>query len=208
MKSETPTRQYHMTARAAAAEQTERNILAAAVALWRERSVDDITLQLIAERAGVTVQTVIRRFGSKEGVIEACIERDAAGIETARETAAPGDAGAALDALLAHYEQDGDAVLRNLAVEERFPTARTIAEAGRSVHRAACARVFAPYLPGPGDADYGSRLDAFVAATDIFIWKLLRRDLGRSVDETGRVMRRLIDGLIAHSETQSRGDIE
>lgn len=192
----TPTRTYNMTTRAESAEQTERNILAAAVALWREQEIDDITLQMIAERSGVTVQTVIRRFGSKDGVIAACIERDASGIEAQRMTAAPGDMDQALDALLAHYERDGDVVLRTLSVENRFPIARAITDEGRRVHRAACARIFADYLPESDNPGYAVRLDAYVAATDIFIWKLLRRDLGRSADETRHVMRRLIDGLI------------
>ncbi len=190
-----------MTTRAESAEQTERNILAAAVALWREQEIDDITLQMIAERSGVTVQTVIRRFGSKDGVITACIERDASGIEAQRMTAAPGDMDQALDDLLAHYERDGDVVLRTLSVENRFPIARVITDEGRRVHRAACARIFADYLPESDNPGYAARLDACVAATDIFIWKLLRRDLGRSADETRHVMRRLIDGLIVLSQS-------
>lgn len=202
MKLTPPSRPYNMTARAEAAEQTERNILAAAVDLWRDHSIDDITLQMIARRAGVTVQTIIRRFGSKDGVIIACIERDTSGIEAQRQLAAPGDVDQALDDLLAHYERDGDAVLRTLSVEDRFPIARAVTDEGRRVHRAACARVFAPHLPEPNHADYNVCLDAYVAATDIFIWKLLRRDLGRSAGEVRRVMRRLIDGLIAQSHTQ------
>ena len=91
MKSVSTGRSYHMTARAEAAEQTERNILAAAVALWREHSPEQITLAMIAERSGVTVQTVIRRFGSKEGVIAACIERDAAGLHAERQKMPAGD---------------------------------------------------------------------------------------------------------------------
>lgn len=203
MKLDQPTRQYNMTARAESAEQTERNILAAAVELWRDHHIDDITLQMIAQRAGVTVQTVIRRFGSREGVIEAVIERDASGIEAQREMAAPGDVDQALDDLLAHYERDGDAVLRTLSVEDRFPIAKTITDEGRRVHRAACARVFAAYLPNHNDDGYAACLDAYVAATDIFTWKLLRRDIGRSATETRRVMGRLIDGLVAQSHTQS-----
>lgn len=203
MKLDQPTRPYNMTARAEAAEQTERNILAAAVALWRDRALDDITLPMIAERAGVTVQTVIRRFGSKDGVIVACIERDAAGIEAQREMAAPGDVERALDDLLAHYERDGDAVLRTLSVEDRFPIAKAIATEGRRVHRAACARVFAPHLPPTAADTYDASLDAFVAATDLYVWKLLRRDLGRSASETRQVFISLINGLINLPNSQN-----
>ena len=189
------TRPYRQTARAAAAAQTGRDILAAAVALWRERALDAITLADIAERAGVSVQTVIRRFGSKEGVVEAAIAADASGIPQARQAAPVGDVSAALDVLLAHYEADGDAVLRTLALEDRLPAARQIAENGRAFHRAWCARVFAPFLPDPGDGGGTARLDAFVAATDLSLWKLLRHDLGRSAEATRDAFGVLVGGL-------------
>ena len=159
--------------------------------------MDEITLVAIAERAGVSVRTVIRRFGSREGVIAACIEADAAGIQTERGQAPAGDVAGALDVLLVHYERDGDAVLRTLALEEKVPEARVIVQAGRAAHREWCARVFAPHLLPPADDAHGIRLDAFVAATDLYTWKLLRRDRGRSADETGQVIRALVDGLLS-----------
>lgn len=186
-----------MAARAEAAARTARGILAATAALWRERPVDEITLGAIAERASVSVRTVIRRFGSREGVIAACIEADAAGIMAERAQAPAGDVEGALDVLLAHYERDGDAVLRTLALEEKVPEAKAIVDAGRAGHREWCARVFAPFLPPSEDAARGLRLDAFMAATDLGVWKLLRRDLGRSAGETRRVMRALVDGLLS-----------
>jgi AcrR family transcriptional regulator len=204
MKISPPTRGYRMSARAEAAAQTGRDILAATAALWRERPLDEITLADIAERAGVSVRTVIRRFGSRADVIAACIESDAAEIISERDQAATGDVDGALAILLAHYERDGDAVLRTLAVEETVPEAKAITRAGRAGHRAWCARVFAPHLPPPPDDAYGTRLDAFVAATDLYAWKLLRRDLGRSADETRQAIRTLLDGLIALSPPPRR----
>jgi len=196
MKSPTPVRGYRMGARAEAAAETAHDILAAAAALWRERPIDEITLDEIAARAGVSVRTVIRRFGSRDGVIAACIEADAAGIVAERDEAEAGDVAGALAVLLAHYERDGDAVLRTLALEEKVPEARAIATAGRAGHRDWCARVFAPHLPPDTDADHAIRLDAVVAATDLYTWKLLRRDPRRSADGAGQVIRALVDGLL------------
>lgn len=186
-----------MGARAEAAAQTARDILAAAGALWRERALDEFTLQDIADRAGVSVQTVIRRFGSKDGVIEACIAVDASGVEAERDVAPVGDVDGALEVLLGHYERDGDAVLRTLAQEDRLEAAKTIVAHGRQAHRDWCARVFAPYLPAPEAEGFAERLDAFVAATDIYVWKLLRRDLGYSASRTRRVTCILLKGLIS-----------
>jgi AcrR family transcriptional regulator len=197
MKSLLPARGYRMAARAEAAARTARDILAATAELWRERPLDEVTLADIAGRAGVSVRTVIRRFGSRAGVIAACIEADAAGIEAERGRVSVGDVEGALEVLLAHYERDGDAVLRTLALKETVAEAKAIAEAGRAMHRAWCARVFASYLPPAADGAYGIRLDAFVAATDLYAWKLLRRDLRRSAAGTGQVIRALVDGLLA-----------
>lgn len=193
------TRPYEQRARAASAARTADAILAAAAALWREQPPDALTLRAIADRAGVTVQTVLRRFGSKEGVVAAAIEADAAHLQAERDATPVGDADAALAGLLAHYERDGETVRRTLAVEDRLPVARAIAQAGRATHRAWCARVFAPFLPPLDDAAHAAGLDAFVAATDLSVWWLLRRDLGRSADETAAAMRALLAGLLVPS---------
>jgi AcrR family transcriptional regulator len=199
MKELSPTRGYRMAARAEAAARTADGILAATAQLWRERPMDEITLAAIAERAGVSVRTVIRRFGSRNGVIAAGIEADASGIVAERDQALAGDVEGALAILLTHYERDGDAVVRTLALEETVPEAKAIADAGRAGHRAWCARIFAPRLPPPAHEAYGTRLDAVVAATDLYVWKLLRRDLGRSPEETTKVIRTLVDGLLSPS---------
>jgi len=195
-------RPYRMVARAEAVARTADAILAATIELWREGALDEITLEAIAERAGVSVRTVIRRFGSREGVIAACIEADAAGIMMERSQAAAGDVEGALDVLLGHYERDGAAVIRTLALEDKLAVARTIAEMGRAEHRDWCARVFGPYLPALEEAAYDPRLDAFVAATDLYLWKLLRLDLGRTLDQTRDVLRSLLDALIASPPRQ------
>ena len=58
----TKKRAYRMGARAEAAEETRRRIEGATVALFLERYLDQITLEDIAERAEVSVQTVLRHW--------------------------------------------------------------------------------------------------------------------------------------------------
>jgi AcrR family transcriptional regulator len=194
-------RSYRMTARAEAAERTARHIVDAAVSLWHEGSVEDVTLDAIAARAGVSVRTVIRRFGSRDGVIKAAIASESARITGERDDVAADDLDGALETLLRHYEREGEAVLRTLALEDRVELARAIAETGRAAHREGCARWFATHLPASDDPAFPTRLDAFVAATDIYLWKLLRRDLGRSPRETLTVMRLLVHALIHHEHS-------
>ncbi|HEY7834260.1 MAG TPA: TetR/AcrR family transcriptional regulator, partial [Ktedonobacterales bacterium] len=57
-------RPYTMTARATTAQQTHQRILQAGAALFWEQLSLEITLDDVAARAGVSVQTVLRHFGT------------------------------------------------------------------------------------------------------------------------------------------------
>lgn len=183
------TRSYDMTRRARAAAETTERILAATEASLASRPVTDVTLQDIAAGAGVTVQTVLRHMGSREGCFAAVAERIAARVEAQRGHTAPGDVDAAIASLVAHYEAEGRLVLNLLAQEGGSdPVPRQAAEAGRAYHRAWVLRCFGPWTPEP-DAQL---IDALVAATDLYVWKLLRLDLGRTVTDTEAVIARLV----------------
>ncbi len=69
-------RTYRMTARADAAERTGERIIDAMLKRYAETAYDQIRLQDVAADAGVSTQTVIRRFGSKHGLLAAAIERE------------------------------------------------------------------------------------------------------------------------------------
>ena len=84
------TRVYTQVARAESTERTRRAILDAGIALFQAGDYD-VALDRVAEAAGVTTRTVLRHFGSKEGLVEAAIADQSARIED--ERAAPaGDA--------------------------------------------------------------------------------------------------------------------
>src|SRR3712207_4528033 len=127
-------RRYRMRVRAEAAAETGRRILEAVIELHMERFFDQVSLEDIAERAGVTVQTVIRRFGSKERLIEAATEVVNRQVVRQRAQAPVGDIEGAVKNLVDHYEEWGDSVLRLLAQEERVPAFRAVTDAGRALH--------------------------------------------------------------------------
>jgi AcrR family transcriptional regulator len=196
MKTVAARRPYAMRARAEAAERLSEQIIDAAYELWVERSYDEITLQEIADRARVSLSSVMRRFGSKEGVLEAIISTDRMGEGPLRASVAAGDVEAAIAALIDGYERIGDAVMRNIALEERLPAVADWVDLGRRFHRKWVGRVFAEWLPAPGTADYRRRRAQFIVATDLYTWKILRRDQGLSKQETALAMRDLVDRLI------------
>ena len=145
--SERPQRRpYRMRARAETAAETGRRILEAMIELHRERFFDQVTLEDVAERAGVTVRTVIRRFGSKERLFEAAAEEGKRQVLRQRYQAPIGDIEGAVKNLVEHYEEWGDSALRLLAQEERVPAFRAVTEAGRASHYEWVERTFAPLL--------------------------------------------------------------
>ena len=172
-------RPYRMVARAQAAAATADRILDAAVELFWERPAE-VSLEDVARHAGVSVQTVIRRFGSRDGLLAAAAEREAERVRRQRDEAPIGDPAGAVRVLFDHYEALGDRVLRLLAEEDRLPGLGEIAGRGRALHRDWCARVFASALAGRTGVERDRRLAQLVALCDVYTWKLLRRDAGLS----------------------------
>lgn len=189
-------RPYRMTARAASAAETGERILDAAVEVFWEGPGDRLSLDTVAERAGVTVQTVIRRFGGKDGLMSAAAAREAGRVGAQRDQAPVGDTAQAVRVLLDHYEELGDRVLRMLAEEQRAPDLADVAEQGRTMHRAWCARVFAPALDATEGVQRTRLLAQLVALCDVYMWKLLRRDARLSRRQTELAMVELIDSLL------------
>jgi AcrR family transcriptional regulator len=189
------TRAYDMSRRAESAARTTERIAEATEALLGREQVGDVTLQAIALGAGVTVQTVLRHMGSRDGCFLAVRERLLARIEAQRGQTPPGDVGAALSDLMTHYEAEGRLVLHLLAQESSDPVAREAAATGRGWHRAWVERCFGPLL----QACSVEAVDALVAATDLTVWKLLRLDLGRSPEATRAVMERLVRAALEPS---------
>jgi AcrR family transcriptional regulator len=102
-----------MGARADAVAQTREQILEAAMALSEETLTFAIGLADVAARAGVTVRTVLRHFGSRDGLFDAV--SGYARERVVGERAVPvGDAALAVRTIVAHYEIRGDHVMRML----------------------------------------------------------------------------------------------
>ena len=188
-----PVRAYRQTARAKAAAETGERIVDAFTARMQTGWFDEIRLEDVAADAEVSVQTVIRRFGGKEGLLDACHARMAREIEDNRDRMPAGDVAGALDTIINEYELRGDFVMRLLAQEERYPQIRALTDHGRAVHRRWTGDVFAPWLARLSGAARREAHDRLVIALDIYVWKLVRRDMQR-----GRaVLRRMMLALCA-----------
>jgi AcrR family transcriptional regulator len=185
-------RTYRQTRRAAATGRTREAIVGAARDLFREEPQVDPSLEAVAARAAVSTRTVIRQFGSKEGLLEAAI---LAGVEDAAITrhAEPGDVGGAVGAIVAHYEAMGDEVMRWLALAERLPFVRQVTDRGAESHFEWVEAVFAPDLVGLGRGERRLRRAALATATDVYVWHLLRRREGLGREVTRAAMLDLVE---------------
>ncbi|HEX6888892.1 MAG TPA: helix-turn-helix domain-containing protein [Candidatus Nanopelagicales bacterium] len=190
-------RAYVMTARAASTARTGERILDAAIELFWQRPTDELSLAEVARRAGVSVQTVIRRFGGKDGVLAAAGAREAQRVSQQRGTAPVGDVAGAVAVLVDHYEEMGERVLKLLAEESRVPELGAIVAQGRLVHRAWCADVFAPALAARPEGPERTRLLAqLVAVCDLMTWHCLRHVAGLDRPETERALVELLEPLM------------
>jgi AcrR family transcriptional regulator len=193
-------RSYHMGRRATATAETGQRIVRAAVALYMERWLEDLTLEEVAARAGVTVQTVLRRFGSKSRLIEAAGEMVYHEVVGQRSMAPVGDIAGAVANLMDHYEAVGEMSLRTLAQEDRHEVLRRLAALGRSVHRAWVETAFAPFLSGLSAAGRERLITKLVVATDVYVWKLLRRDRDLDREQVERLMVEIVSALIERGD--------
>ncbi len=192
------TRSYTQTARADGRRETHRRILDAHIALVAERGALRVPLADVAEKSGVTVQTVLRHFGSADGLRAAT--HDYAQQLVRLERAVPvGDAPAAVAAVVAQYEARADAMLVLLAHEATDEGARRLTTGARAAHRDWVRHVFADVLAGLVPAAREELVDLLVVATDLQTWRVLRREIGLSHRRTEERMLRLVRAVLADS---------
>lgn len=185
------TRAYTLGARADAAARTRESILDATIALAYELERVDFPLEQIAARAERSVQTLLRHFTSRDGLIAAAVERGIA--QVVEERRPTGDIVGSLRVLVAHYERRGRFVLSLLAMTGDSG-ADDITSPGRRLHRAWVEEVFGDAIARASDA--AELTDLLVVATDVSAWKLLRLDRDLSAATVERRMMAMADALI------------
>ena len=111
-----------------------------------------------------------------------------------------GSTAAAVTALFDDYESIGDRVVRMLAEEHRVADLGEMAAIGRRMHRQWVEAAFATRLPTRRGRARDEVLTSLLTATDVYVWKLLRRDFGLGRAAAERVVVRLAEGVLPNSE--------
>lgn len=185
-------RAYTQTKRAQATERSRRAILAAAQRLFEDEGDFELPLDRVARRAGVSERTVIRHFGSKEGMLAAAIAAAGEAVIESR-AARPGDVAGAIRNLVDHYEEMGDRVVGWLALADRYPLVRQVTASGKRLHEDWVEMTFGPDLEALGRNERRLRKAVLASVTDVYVWQLLRRRQGLGRKATEAAMLGLVD---------------
>jgi AcrR family transcriptional regulator len=204
MKEQTASRPYRQRRRAAAAEANTERILQAGLDLFLERPWDQITLAAVAERAGVGLQTVIRRVGTKDGLSRAVNEWTAPQVAATRGAPTSSEPREVAASLARHDERWGASTDRLLRQEDVSPSLAEAAAAGRRAHREWVERAFGAPLAACADRAARTKLLArLIGVCGLELWLVLRRDAGLSVDDARDAVADLITACLAPSPIPS-----
>jgi AcrR family transcriptional regulator len=176
---------------------TRERVLEVTQELFAARS-SEFTLENVASTAGTSVQTVLRAFGSKEKLILEAMGSFRSTVPPRDEL--PRSTADAVARLFDDYEVIGDRVVGMLAEEHRVPGLELVATEGRERHRDWVEAAFAAQLGGHPARIRRAILPALLAATDVYVWKLLRRDLGLDRRAAEAAVERLVHGVLINDK--------
>ena len=184
-----------MRARAEAVEATRERVARAAMQRFLAEPYEDVTIASVSRDAGVSHQTLLNHFESKDGLFAAAAERFSADLAASREGRATSDPESVVALLIEQFERSGDGNVRLALLHERIEAVRAGLEQGRANHQVWLAEAFEDRLPSDA-AERRRTLAALHAATDVYTWKLLRRDLGHGRRATQRIMTDMVRAIL------------
>ncbi|HYV66182.1 MAG TPA: helix-turn-helix domain-containing protein [Myxococcales bacterium] len=184
-----------MGSRAASAAKTQERIRDAATALFWERSYDEVSLEDVARRAGVSLPTVLRKFGSKDALFVACV-RAFSERELVARTVSAGDVRGVARVLARQYEKLLPVWKRGLDVEGRIPAVADGMAQAREGHLAWLSEAFTPFLSRRPGKLRARQLAALFGATEIYLWWTWRTHLHLAPGEAEKTMFEVLDSLV------------
>jgi AcrR family transcriptional regulator len=191
-------RGYVKVARARAEAQTRTALLDAADEAFLSGPWDRVALESIARSAGVSKQTLLRHFGSKDGLLEAVLRRGFAGVEEQRLGAPTHDIAGAVDNLLDHYELRGGRAMRSSNLDLAGPLA-DLGRRARQFHYDWVEHAFGGWLDGAHAAERRRLRAALIALCDVQAWWILSNDLGLSRAEVRAILIMAITRLLGEA---------
>jgi AcrR family transcriptional regulator len=190
-------RPYRQVARAEATYDLSQRIVASFLSALKTQWLDDITLNAIAAEARTTRQTVLRLFGSKDGLLAAAIDiwpDEVAKTYSRPQCKTPEELASAMVDML---EDLGPMFLRLLALAPRHSELKRFVALGRERHRQWFIESLSGFLNDLPPEAVEQAIAECLIATDTYTWSLLRHEFGRSRAQTqatmATMMRRALD---------------
>lgn len=189
-------RPYNSERRAKAVQQSRERAIEAFIALSGRMTLDDITLDRVAQATGVTVRTLQRHFDNKEHLVREAHETILRSISERLVDETPGSH-AFVGRIVRHMEQIGDYLVRFENEASNYPSLLPDLERGREMRRSALGRMFDAQIQC--DAKTRERtLKALYVVSDVYAWKILRRDIGLSTADTEALLRDMVEAVLKH----------
>lgn len=193
-------RPYKQVARAQAQERTREALLDAALDEFSIGQWQKTPLEKLAGRAGVTKQTLLRHFGSKEQLFLQALTRGASQVFDQRWSTPTADVAGAVENLLEHYATWGERSLRIGAWLDGPSLLATLSQAARQVHYDWVDHAFGRWLEKLEEPERSRRRAALIALCDVHTWHLLSHDLGLDREEMRATLTDAIERLLGEPE--------
>jgi AcrR family transcriptional regulator len=189
-------RPYKQVARAQAQQRTREALEDAAIEEFTRGNWANMSLTALAAQAKVTKQTLLRHFGSKDGLLMQAMAHSASDACKQRWSAPQGDIEGAVENVLDHYEALGERSLRIGAwLESGPPALAAISQMARQLHYDWIEYAFGPQLGRlRGRARVRSRA-TLIALCDVHTWWLLSHDLELERSEVCAILTNAIETL-------------
>lgn len=195
-----PPRPYKQGARALAQQRTRDALLDAADQEFYKDRWQKTSLETLAAKAGVTKQTLLRHFDSKDGLLLNALLRGAAEVHDQRWSAPRGDIAGAVENLLEHYDAWGERSMRIGAWLNGPAMLAKLSQAARQVHYEWVEHAFGPQLEGLDEPARARRRAALIALCDVHTWWLLSHDLGLEGAELCATLTEAIEAVLGEEE--------
>ncbi len=192
-------RPYKKVARAKAQERTQDALIDAATDEFFEGNWLQVSLETLSAKAGVTKQTLLRHFGSKDGLLMQALMRGATQVHDQRWSTPTGDVAGAVENLLDHYQAWGERSIR-IGEWQRGPAMLGMLSRGaRQVHYEWVEHAFAPWLQDVREPARARRRAALIALCDVQTWWIMSHDLGLERAEVHATLTDAIERLLAEA---------
>lgn len=189
-------RPYKKVARAEAQERTREALLDAALDEFSSGHWQKTPLEKLARSAGVTKQTLLRHFGSKEQLFVQALMRGASQVLDQRWNTPTDDTPGAVSSLLDHYAVWGELALRIGAWQNRAAFLASVSQGARQVHYDWVDRAFGSRLQRLEEPERSRRRASLIAVCDVHTWHLLSHDLRLSRQEMQATLTDAIQALL------------